>query len=320
MKIKYIIRARLDLFDGEGGAAPAAGAAEPAAAPTPPTVPGKKPDKFANVIFGKQPEQEQPPEQEAQKQQAPAEDPAAAKRKRFQEMIAGEFKDEFTEEHNKIFNRRFKDMKNVQKRAEEAETKLHEMQNVIDLLNERYKVTDGKTETLRKAIEDDIEMWNRAGAPEGLTGEQKRAMTLSDVKLHRLEKIQAAQLGRERAQRQLDQWSGEAVQMAEKFPGFDLQKETENPAFVGMLRSGVPMEHAYKVMHLDEIMADAIATTQSTVEKRVVDSVRARGTRPQENGTAAQNAAVIKSDVSKLTKEERAEIARRAMRGDTIVF
>lgn len=320
MKIRYIIRPRLDLFDGEGGAAPAAGAAEPGAATKPPTAPGKRSDKFANVVFGKQPEQAQPPAQEQ-----PDKDPGQAetkeeKQKRFRSMIEGEFKDEFAEEHNKIFNRRFRDMKTVEKRARDAETALQKAQEVLDIMSARYGVTDGNIDSLRRAVEEDIDAWNKAGAPNGLTGEQQRTLTLKDLKINRLEADAKARLGQERAQRQLDQWSGEAVKMAEKFPGFDLQKESEDPQFVRMLRSGVPMEHAYKVMHLDEIMADAIATTQSTVEKRVVDNVRARGSRPQENGTAAQNAAIIKSDVSKLTKAERAEIARRAMRGDRIEF
>ena len=55
-------------------------------------------------------------------------------------------------------------------------------------------------------------------------------------------------------------------------------------------------------------------------EKQVVDTIRAKGARPAENGTAAQSAFTVKDDVSKLTREDRAEIARRAARGDSISF
>lgn len=317
MDIRYIIIPRLDLFDGEGGAAPAAPAA--GAGEAKPAAPGKKADKFENVVFGKQPKIEQPA------QEQPAKAPAAAeskedKAKRFHEMISGEYKDEFAEEHNRIFNRRYGDMKALQQRAEQAETRLREMQGVVDLMNARYEISDGNLGTLQHAIEEDIDMWNKAGAKEGLTGEQKRTQIINNMKLQRLEADAKARLSQERAQRQLDQWSSEAAQMVQKYPGFDLRKESANPEFVRLLHANVPMEHAYKLMHMDEIIADAITTTQSTVEKRVVDNVRARGTRPAENGTASQSAAVIKSDVSRLTKEERAEIARRVMRGDHIEF
>ena len=42
--------------------------------------------------------------------------------------------------------------------------------------------------------------------------------------------------------------------------------------------------------------------------------------RPQENGTLQSGGMIVKNDVSKLTREDRAEIARRAMRGEKIQF
>lgn len=87
-----------------------------------------------------------------------------------------------------------------------------------------------------------------------------------------------------------------------------------------MLKSGVPMEHAYKTLHFNELMHDAMATAASNTEKSVVSNIRAKGSRPIENGTAAQSAFTIKDDVSKLSKKDRADIARRAARGEKIVF
>ena len=326
MNIRYIKRIRLDLFDGEGGAPAAAGAAgEGGEAAPAPALPEKKQGKFDNIIFGKQAQAAQPDAAQSTAEQTQpgaegAKDPAADRRKRFRDMIDGEFKAEFTEEFNKAFNRRYKDAKLLEQRAQNAEARLKEMKDVVDLMNARYSISDGNLKDLKKAIEDDIDMWNQAGAKEGLTGEQKRAFTMSQMKVSQLEEAERSRKGSEQAQRQLNKWSAEAVQMAEKFPGFDLWKESQDPHFVGMLQSGVPMEHAYKVIHMDEIISDAIRTTQSAVEKKVTDSVRARGTRPVENGTAAQSAAIVKSDPSKLSKEELFEIARRARRGEHIEF
>ena len=55
-------------------------------------------------------------------------------------------------------------------------------------------------------------------------------------------------------------------------------------------------------------------------QKQVVDNIRSRGSRPAENGTVSRSGFTYKSDVSKLSKEDRAEIARRAARGETITF
>ena len=54
--------------------------------------------------------------------------------------------------------------------------------------------------------------------------------------------------------------------------------------------------------------------------QQVTDNVRARGARPAENGVSSGSGFLVKSDVSKLTKKDRAEIARRAAHGEKIVF
>ena len=55
-------------------------------------------------------------------------------------------------------------------------------------------------------------------------------------------------------------------------------------------------------------------------ELDTVDGIRAKGARPQENGTTSQGAFIVKDDVSKLSKRDRAEIIRRAARGEHIEF
>ena len=51
-------------------------------------------------------------------------------------------------------------------------------------------------------------------------------------------------------------------------------------------------------------------------EERLLSQKR----RPVENGLSAQSPAIIKTDVSKLTPEQRALIAKRAAMGETITF
>ena len=72
-------------------------------------------------------------------------------------------------------------------------------------------------------------------------------------------------------------------------------------------------------VHLGDGVLDLAAQAKAT-EKQVVDGIRAKGARPQENGTTSQGAFIVKDDVSKLSKRDRAEIIRRAARGEHIEF
>ena len=49
-----------------------------------------------------------------------------------------------------------------------------------------------------------------------------------------------------------------------------------------------------------------------------VQTIRARGLRPSENGASGAGAAVQHKDVASLTREERAQLMKRALRGESI--
>ena len=68
-------------------------------------------------------------------------------------------------------------------------------------------------------------------------------------------------------------------------------------------------------------MGGALKYAVDKTKAQVADNIRARAMRPLEgavNGAAA--AVTVKSDVRKLTKADREEIARQVMRGKTITF
>ena len=100
------------------------------------------------------------------------------------------------------------------------------------------------------------------------------------------------------------------------YPDFDFLAESRNPAFRQLVRSGLPVRTAYEALHLREILARAVRET----EEQVASDIRARGSRPAETGATAQAPFLVKGDVSRFTKADRAEIARRAMKGEIITF
>lgn len=301
---------KLDLFAPEGGGE-GAGAAQNSSANTPAeagevVLYGKQtPDAGSNAI-----------ETSAKGSDAANNENASSstlddKRKAYQDLVNGEYKDQYTEDMQRIINRRFKETKGLQEQ-------LGAMQGLKDILAARYGVTD--VNELAKAIEEDTAFWSKAADEAGMTVEQyKKVQKLQQENERLLQSEQKRQLD-SKVQAQMTQWAQEEMALQQKFKGFSLANEMKDPQFMAMLKAGLPMEHAYKVQHMDEIIADAKMTTAATVEKATVDNIRAKGARPRENGASPQSAFITKDDVSKLTKKDRADIARRVARGEHIEF
>ena len=106
-------------------------------------------------------------------------------------------------------------------------------------------------------------------------------------------------------------WMNQAEEAKRMYPSLDLNEEAKNPQFLRLLNSGVDVGTAYTVIHKDEIIPAAMQYTAKTVEQKLTNKVIAGGARPTENGTSSQSAAIVKNDVSSLTKADRAEIAEK---------
>ena len=46
----------------------------------------------------------------------------------------------------------------------------------------------------------------------------------------------------------------------------------------------MPMDHAYKVLHMDELMQGTLAGAVQRTQQRTLETIAARGMRPAENG------------------------------------
>ena len=240
-------------------------------------------------------------------------DTLEARRKAFRDLVDGEYKDIYTEETQRIIDRRFRETRNL-------ERQVWQYQPVIDMLMQRYRIGDGDMGKLSQAIENDDAYWSEAAEEAGMSVEQYKQFQRLQRENRELLRQQRQRQADESVQRQLRQWYGQAEEMRTLYPSFDLGAEVKDPQFLSLLKSGVPVRHAYEVIHMDEIKEAAMRAQAKATEKQVVDGIRAKGARPQENGTAAQSAFTVKDDVSKLSKKDRAEIARRVARGESIEF
>lgn len=328
MKFSDILHVTLDLFDGAAGAA-ASGAGEGAGSGTQGETQQTSPaatrrgssGEYSNVKFGKQDQPAAAGGQQANPSDAGEEskkqgvettsDTLEDKRKAFRALVDGEYKDQYTEDTQRIIDRRFRETKNL-------ETQLSQQKPILDMLMQRYKIADGDLGKLTQAIENDNAYWSQAAEEAGMSVEQYKQFQKLQRENLALRQAQRKRQSQQAAQQQLQKWYGEAEQMKADYPEFDLAAESKDPQFLSMLRSGVPVRLAYEVKHMDEIKAGVAQNTAKTTEKQVVEGIRAKGARPAENGTSSQSAFVVKDDPSQWTKKDRAEVVKRAARGEKI--
>ena len=88
-----------------------------------------------------------------------------ARRKQFQALINGEFKDIYTEETQRIIDRRFKETRGLQEQ-------LSRHRPIMEMLMQRYRIPDGDPAKLMKALESDDAYWNEMAEEAGMNVEQ----------------------------------------------------------------------------------------------------------------------------------------------------
>lgn len=325
--IKRMFKVDLQLFN-DGGAT---GGAENSVATTEgaPKVESKpsgsnrrsKAGEFDNVVFGKQEgttsdgptslDAEGNPTGAGKTDVTTTSNTLEARRKAYNDLINGEYKDLDQERFQQVFDRRFKQVKGM-------EADLAAQKPILDKLMSRYGVND--VAQLDKALTEDTEYWERVAEEHGMTVEQYHAMQRLERENAELRAIRQRQIGQQQFQQQIDSWYKEADKVKELYPSFDFKKEAQNPEFLSLLRNGNSVEHAYKVLHFDELTQNAARVAAQTADAQAQAKFKSKASRPSENGTSSQSAAIVRNDVSSLTRKERAEIARRVQRGEKIVF
>ncbi len=134
--------------------------------------------------------------------------------------------------------------------------------------------------------------------------------------------------------------------LTERYPNFDLDAALSHPTLGALLRGEMQptLCQLYEATHMEaivesrvkgrldaeiaralevavpEAVAAAVASAVAESEERLIGHIRARGQRPPENGTTASVGIRIHPAVDRLTRRERAMLAQRAERGETVRF
>lgn len=237
-----------------------------------------------------------------------------AHRKAFGELMRGEYNREFGEMIVQATQKAYDSILNEQ----------GPVGRILNALGQKYGTAPGDYEALAAAVEGgvvkDDAYYEDMAMKKGISVQLAKEMDAleSENAKHRAAEQQRAEAAKMEAIQQ--EWDAAVERIRAEDPGFDVKTALADPDFAQMLKLGVKMEDAYKARYFDDIMARRTTQTAKTVEKGVEARIRQRGARPAENGTNPGGAAVLKTDVSKLTPAQCEELERRAMRGQIITF
>lgn len=309
-QIVFIPMLGLQVFAEGAGSGATAGAAEgqgvTAEAASQQTKSGGK-NPLASVKYGVQ--TEEAPAAEVQKVAAQKSDPEAE----FEALIKGKYKQQYETRMSDIVRQRLKSEK-------ETTDKYDALQPVLEILAKKHGVDTGDIKALTKAIEDDDSYFEEEAMAKGITVKQLKEIRRMEHENADLRRQMQEQQKQENANKLYASWMQQAEDAAKVYPDFDMRTEMRNQKFVDLLRSNIDVRTAYEVIHKDDIIRGAMQFTAQTVESKIAKKIAANGARPAENGTGSGSPAVVKTDVSQLTKADRDEIRRRVARGERIVF
>lgn len=240
-------------------------------------------------------------------------DALQAKNAEFENLIKGDYKDQFTKKTQSIIDQRFKDYKTLQENNSN-------MSKVMSEVAKRYGVEMTDYDGLMKAIAQDTSYLEKEAMEMGISVEQLKHLRDVEAENAELRRITEEANNQKKIDEIYVKWMEDAERVKAIYPTFDFATEAQNKKFTDLLRVGIDVQTAYQVLHQDEIIGGAMQYTAQTIAQKQAQNIERRAQRPSENGTSGQASVVTKNDVNKLTREDRREIARRARSGETISF
>lgn len=235
---------------------------------------------------------------------------AKARKAAFEKLIREEYAEEFKEKSQRMMQHRLRG-------AKAAEDRLASLEPALQLMQRRYGTDD--PDALVKAMTGDDSWYEAEAQKRGMDVETYRLLDNQQMAIERMQQQSAMERQKMEQAQQVMKWRGEEAELQQLYPGFDLDAEMEdNPEFFNLLKNGISVRHAFEVIHMDDIMGQTVAGAVQRTAQRTMDTIRANGMRPQENGAGKNPAKPVKLAVSNFTREQMRDIERRVMNGEVI--
>lgn len=219
----------------------------------------------------------------------------------FEELIRNQYKKQFSDKVKSIISHRIKEVKGLKEKAEKDAA-------TVEMLMKKFNIESDDTQEIERVIDENMTTMNDKKHEQLI----KRLISENEF----LKKENEKRLYESKAQSLAGKIKAQAEETKSVYSDFDLNKELENPEFRKLVRAGVSVKNAYEVLNIDGILEK----NSKEAEKNTIDSIRNKKSRPVENGSTLSGGILLSSGVSKLTKKQRAELAKRAASGEKIEF
>lgn len=212
------------------------------------------------------------------------------------------------------------------KSAKGAEEALAKLTPALELLARKHKLDPSNMdyEALTKAISDDDSYYEDRALQMGTSVETAKKIDQQERDTARQKKAEELTLQEQRIRNHFAGLEQQAKEFQQIIPGFDLQTELKNPAFLRMTSPnvGISVRDAYYAVHHDEMQEAAMRAAAKATEQNISNNIQARQRRPDENGISGQAPSATTFDYSKASPEQREAFKRdlraRMARGEKV--
>lgn len=231
----------------------------------------------------------------------------------FDELIKDKYKSEFHSKVQGIINERFKETKQI-------EAQLENYKQMAEVISTKYGLKADDFDKLMSAIQDDDSFYEQRAFESGMSVNDYREHLRQEEKMNKVVKELEDLKAEKQQQEYINQWEKEANELKQQIPDFDFDEELQNEKFNSLITFGWSLKDAYEAVHAKDIINKVVPKAVEQAKAKTVQSIRAKGLRPNENGITSNSPANIKNSVDKLDDKDFEEIKRRVRNGDKIKF
>ena len=219
----------------------------------------------------------------------------------FDELIRTKYKKQFSDKVKSIISRRIKEVKSVKEKAEKDAA-------TVEMIMKKFNIKSDDTQEIERVIDETMTE----------TTDTKHAQLIRRLIMENefLKKDKEKRMYESKSQSVANKLKAQVEETKKIYSDFDIKKELENPEFRRLIKAGVSVKNAYEVANIDTILD----SNSKKTEKNILDSIKSKSNRPVENGSDLTGGILLANGISKLTKKQRAELAKRASRGEKIEF
>lgn len=224
--------------------------------------------------------------------------------------------DEYKEEHKAYMDKTIGDRLKKYKGVEESNKQMKEL---LDMAATKYGIASDDEhfmDVLKQKMEEDDSFYEKYAMDNDISTEEARKIVSLERRVKRAEEEEKMRQSEEIARQRNLRLIQNAEATKQKFPGFDLETELQNPKFVQLCQStNEDVTAAYMACHWGEIIPSTVQMAQQKAQIQTANAIASGQSRPIENGLSNNATATVTTDYSQMNLTQIREQADRWRRG-----